>query len=140
MASTDRLTPLDTSFLHLEDAASHMHVAAVLVLDGSPPDYEDFLRYVERRLGLVPRYRQRLAEVPLAQARPRWVDDERFDLRYHVRATALPGDAGEEELRVVAGRVFSQHLRRDRPLWEMWLVDNVSDGRFAVLSKTHHAL
>jgi diacylglycerol O-acyltransferase / wax synthase len=138
--SDDRLSPLDASFLHVEDASSHMHVACVMVFDGDAPPYEAFLEHIDRRLGLVPRYRQRLAEVPLAQARPRWVDDERFDLRYHVRATALPGDAGDEELRVLAGRVFSQHLRRDRPLWEMWLVDNVSDGRFAVLSKTHHAL
>ena len=84
MTATDRLTPLDASFLHLEDAASHMHVAAVLVFDGPAPDYDDFVDYVERRLHLVPRYRQKLAEVPLAQARPRWVDDESFDIRFHV--------------------------------------------------------
>ena len=88
----------------------------------------------------MPRYRQRLAEVPLAQARPRWVDDERFDLRYHVRNTALPEPGSEYELQVLAGRVFSQHLRRDRPLWEMWLVEGLDRGRFAILSKTHHAL
>ena len=141
MASADRLTPLDSSFLHLEDGASHMHVAAVLVFDGSPPDYEDFLRYVERRLHLVPRYRQKLAEVPLAQARPRWVDDEGFDLRFHVRNTALPEPGSEEELRTLAARVFSQQLSRARPLWEMWLVQGLEGGRrFAVISKTHHAV
>ena len=75
-----------------------------------------------------------------AQARPRWVDDERFDLRYHVRCTALPRPGTEHELRVLAGRVFSHHLRRDRPLWEMWLVEGLDRGRFAILSKTHHAL
>jgi WS/DGAT/MGAT family acyltransferase len=138
--STDRLSPLDASFLHLEDATSHMHVAAALIFAGDAPAYERLLAHVESRLGLVPRYRQRLAEVPLAQARPRWVDDERFDLRYHVRHTALPAPGSEYELQVLAGRVFSHHLRRDRPLWEMWLVEGLDHGRFAVLSKTHHAL
>ena len=84
----------------------------------------------------MPRYRQRIAEVPLAQARPRWVDDERFDLRYHLRHTALPEPGSEYELQVLAGRVFSHHLRRDRPLWEMWLVEGLDRGRFAILSKT----
>lgn len=138
--SDDRLTPLDASFLHIEDESSHMHVACAMVFDGEAPGYEAFLEHIDRRLGLVPRYRQRLAKVPLAQARPKWVDDENFDLRYHVRVTALPGGGTEEELRVLAGRVFSHHLRRDRPLWEMWLVEGLEGGRFAVLSKTHHAL
>src|SRR3954470_10293020 len=141
MASPDRLTPLDTSFLHLEDAASHMHVAAVLVFEGPAPDYDDFVSYVERRLHLVPRYRQKLAEVPLAQARPRWVDDEGFDIRFHVRNTALPEPGGEDELRTLAARVFSQQLSRARPLWETWLVRGLDRGRrFAVISKTHHAV
>jgi diacylglycerol O-acyltransferase / wax synthase len=138
--ATNRLSPLDASFLHLEDAASHMHVAAALIFAGESPSYERLLTHVESRLGLVPRYRQRLAEVPLAQARPRWVDDERFDLRYHVRHTALPAPGSEYELQVLAGRVFSQQLRRDRPLWEMWLVERLNRRRFAILSKTHHAL
>ena len=136
----DRLSPLDASFLHLEDATSHMHMAAVLIFAGKSPPYERLLAHVESRLGLVPRYRQRLAEVPLAQARPRWVDDERFDLRYHLRNTALPEPGSEYELQVLAGRVFSHHLRRDRPLWEMWLVEGLDRGRFAIFSKTHHAL
>src|SRR5450755_2227679 len=136
----DRLSPLDASFLHLEDATSHMHMAAALIFAGKSPPYERLLAHVESRLGLVPRYRQRLAEVPLAQARPRWVDDERFDLRYHLRNTALPQPGSEYELQVLAGRVFSHHLRRDRPLWEMWLVEGLDRGRFAILSKTHHAL
>jgi WS/DGAT/MGAT family acyltransferase len=138
--STDRLSPLDASFLHLEDATSHMHVAAALVFAGAPPAYERLLAHIGSRLDLVPRYRQRLAQVPLAQARPRWVDDDRFDLRYHVRHTALPAPGTEYELQVLAGRVFSHHLRRDRPLWEMWLVEGLDHDRFAILSKTHHAL
>src|SRR4051812_16456818 len=137
---SDRLSPLDASFLHFEDAASHMHVACAMVFEGEAPAYEDLLRHVDERLHLVPRYRQRLAEVPLRQGRPKWVDDEHFDLRYHVRHTALPAPGSEYELQVLAGRVFSQQLRRDRPLWEMWLVESLDDDRFAILSKTHHAL
>jgi WS/DGAT/MGAT family acyltransferase len=138
--SSDRLSPLDASFLHIEDASSHMHVAAALLFAGEPPGYERLLTHIESRLSLVPRYRQRLAEVPLAQARPRWVDDEHFDLRFHVRHTALPEPGTEYELQVLAGRVFSQQLRRDRPLWELWLVEGLEGGRFAIFSKTHHAL
>src|SRR3954469_10938664 len=138
--TTDRLSPLDATFLHVENAASHMHVACALVFDGEPPPYPELLDHLAARLHLVPRYRQRLAEVPLAQGRPKWVDDERFDLRYHVRSTGLPSPGTEYELQVLAGRVFSQPLRRDRPLWEMWLVEGVEDDRFAILSKTHHAL
>jgi diacylglycerol O-acyltransferase / wax synthase len=137
---SDRLSPLDASFLHIEDATSHMHVAAVLVFAGRPPSYEDFLSHIGARLGHVPRYRQRLAWVPLAQGRPKWVDDDAFDLRYHVRTTALPRPGSEYELQVLAGRVFSLRLNRDKPLWEMWLVEGLADDRFAVLTKTHHAL
>jgi WS/DGAT/MGAT family acyltransferase len=136
----DRLTALDASFLHLEDASSHMHVASVMVFDGEPPAYDDLLEAIEGRLHLVPRYRQRLAFVPLGQGRPRWIDDPRLNLRYHVRATALPPPGSEEQLKALAGRVFSQQLDRDKPLWELWLVGGLEGGRFALLAKTHHAL
>src|SRR4051812_35506128 len=136
----DRLSPLDASFLHFEDAASHMHVACALVFEGDAPAYDELLEHIDSRLHLVPRYRQRLAEVPFGQGRPKWVDDDRFDLRYHVRHTALPAPGTEYELQVLAGRVFSQQLRRDRPLWENWLVEGLEGDRFAILSKTHHAL
>jgi diacylglycerol O-acyltransferase / wax synthase len=138
--SSDRLTGLDASFLHLEDATSHMHVAGVMIFEGSPPPYEELLEAIERRLGLVPRYRQRLAFVPFGQGRPKWVDDPHLNLRYHVRATALPAPGSEQQLRELAGRVFSQQLDRDKPLWEIWLVDALEGDRFAMLSKTHHAL
>jgi diacylglycerol O-acyltransferase / wax synthase len=138
--ATDRLTGLDTSFLHLEDAASHMHVASVMIFEGSPPPYDELLEAFERRLPLVPRYRQRLAFVPLAQGRPKWVDDPHLNLRYHVRSTALPSPGSEDQLKDLAGRVFSQQLDRDKPLWEVWLVEGLEGDRFAVLSKTHHAL
>ena len=138
--SSDRLTGLDASFLHLEDAASHMHVAGVMIFEGSPPPYEELLEAIDRRLGLVPRYRQRLAFVPFGQGRPKWVDDPHLNLSYHVRSTALPSPGSEQQLRELAGRVFSQQLDRDKPLWEIWLVDGLEGDRFAMLSKTHHAL
>ena len=136
----DRLSGLDASFLHLEDAASHMHVASVMLFEGPPPPYDELLEAFERRLPLVPRYRQRLAFVPLGQGRPKWVDDPHLNLRYHVRSTALPSPGSEEQLQDLAGRVFSQQLDRDKPLWEVWLVEGLEGDRFAVLSKTHHAL
>jgi WS/DGAT/MGAT family acyltransferase len=139
--SNDRLTGLDASFLHLEDDAAHMHVAAVMTFEGSPPPHDDVVEGIRTRLHLVPRYRQKLAFVPLGQGRPRWVDDPHFNLRYHVRHTALPEPGTEEQLKRLAGRVFSQRLDRDKPLWEMWVVEGLDGGgRFAVLSKTHHAL
>ena len=136
----DRLSGLDASFLHLEDDSAHMHVASVIVFEGKAPAYDELLEHIERRLHLVPRYRQKLAFVPLAQGRPRWVDDPHLNLRYHVRSTALPSPGSEEQLKALASRVFSQQLDRDKPLWEIWLAEGVEGGRFAVLAKTHHAL
>ena len=117
-----------------------MHVASVLLFEGPPPPYDELLDAFERRLPLVPRYRQRLAFVPLRQGRPRWVDDPHLNLRYHVRSAALPSPGSERELQDLAGRVFSQQLDRDKPLWEVWLVEGLEGDRFAVLTKTHHAL
>jgi diacylglycerol O-acyltransferase len=139
--SQNRLTALDSSFLHMEDnLPSHMHVASVTIFDGQAPAYDEFVAGIGSRLHLVPRYRQKLAFVPLSQGRPRWVDDPAFNISYHVRATALPPPGGEEELRALAGRVFSQRLDRDKPLWEIWLVEGLDGDRFALLSKTHHSL
>src|SRR3954464_2434853 len=139
--ANDRLTGLDASFLHLEDEAAHMHVAAVMTFDSSPPPHAEVVEGIRTRLHLVPRYRQKLAFVPFGQGRPLWVDDPHFNLEYHVRHTALPEPGTEEQLKRLAGRVFSQRLDRDKPLWEMWVVEGLDGGeRFAVLSKTHHAL
>jgi diacylglycerol O-acyltransferase / wax synthase len=139
--ANDRLTALDSSFLHLEDnQPSHMHVASVTIFEGPAPAYDDFVEGIAARLHLVPRYRQKLAFVPFGQGRPRWVDDPTFNISYHVRATALPPPGGEEQLRVLAGRVFAQRLDRDKPLWEIWLVEGLQGNRFALLSKVHHAL
>jgi diacylglycerol O-acyltransferase len=141
VANGDRLSGLDSSFLHLEDnGPAHMHVAACLVLEGPPPTHAQLVEALQSRLHLVPRYRQRLATVPLGQGRPVWVDDPHFNASFHVRHTALPAPGDERQLARLAGRVFSQALDRSRPLWEIWLVDGLDDGRFAILSKTHHAL
>ena len=140
MARPDRLTGLDASFLHLERDSAHMHVGAVLVFDGTEPGHEELIDQIERRLHLVPRYRQRLAFVPLQQGRPVWVDDPHFNPEYHIRHTALPRPGTEAELKRLAGRLFSQELDRSKPLWEIWLVSGLSAGRFALISKTHHAL
>jgi WS/DGAT/MGAT family acyltransferase len=139
--ANDRLTALDSSFLHLEDnQPSHMHVASVTIFQGPPPDYQELVDGIAARLHLVPRYRQKLGFVPYGQGRPVWVDDPTFNICYHVRATALPPPGGEEQLRVLAGRVFSQRLDRDKPLWEVWLVQGLDNNRFALLSKVHHSL
>jgi diacylglycerol O-acyltransferase / wax synthase len=146
--SRDRLSALDASFLHLEDAASHMHVASVTIFEGPPPSYPELLEHIDERLSLVPRFRQKLRFVPLGQGRPVWVDDPHFNLEYHVRATALPPPGNEEQLKRLAGRVFSQQLDRTKPLWEIWLVQGLERTgaapdeatRFALLSKTHHCL
>jgi diacylglycerol O-acyltransferase / wax synthase len=140
VSNPDRLTGLDSSFLHLERDVAHMHVAACSVFEGPAPDYWELVDAIVSRLHLVPRYRQRLAFVPLEQGRPVWVDDPHFKAAYHVRHTALPRPGSDVELKRLAGRVFSQPLDRTRPLWELWLVEGLEDGRFALLSKTHHAL
>jgi diacylglycerol O-acyltransferase / wax synthase len=138
--TTSRLSALDTAFLHIEDQGPHMHVASVMTFEGPVPQYDDVLELLDSRLHLVPRYRQRLAEVPFGQGRPVWVDDPHFNLRYHLRHAGLPAPGGEDELKTLAGRVFSQRLDRHRPLWEIWLVDGLADGGFALIGKTHHAL
>jgi WS/DGAT/MGAT family acyltransferase len=140
VGNPDRLTGLDSSFLHLERDATHMHVGACSIFEGDAPPYLEFVDEIGARLHLIPRYRQRLAFVPLAQGRPVWVDDPHFQITYHVRHTALPRPGDERQLKRLAGRVFSQALDRARPLWELWLVEGLSGNRFALLSKTHHAL
>jgi len=137
----DRLTGLDASFLHLERGGqAHMHVAEVLVFAGRPPGYVELVNHIRDRLDLVPRYRQRLAEVPLGQGRPVWVDDAHFNIRYHLRHTGLPAPGDDAALKRLAGRLFSQPLDRNKPLWELWLVEGLQGDRFAVIGKTHHAL
>ncbi|MFO0679482.1 MAG: wax ester/triacylglycerol synthase family O-acyltransferase [Polyangiaceae bacterium] len=136
----ERLSSLDATFLYLEDRTAHMHVGAVAVFHGKPPRYEDLVDLIASRLPRVPRYRQRLAFVPYQAGRPVWIDESDLDLQYHVRHTALPAPGGDAALKTLAGRLFAQRLDRDKPLWEMWLIEGLGDDRFAILSKTHHCM
>src|SRR3954465_8885557 len=136
----DRLSSIDASFLTNESSSAHMHVGAILIFEGPPPGYEDFLAHVDSRLHLVPRFRQKLAFPPVETGRPFWVDDPNFNLAYHVRHSALPAPGSEEQLRNIAGRLFSQALDRSKPLWELWLVQGLERNRFGLITKTHHAL
>jgi WS/DGAT/MGAT family acyltransferase len=136
----DRLTAIDASFLHQEGPASHMHIGALVRAGGPAPGYEDFLDSIRARLHLVPRYRQRLVYPPAGTGRPLWADDTDFSLDYHVRHTALPAPGSDEQLMNLLARVFSQQLDRSKPLWELWLVEGLADGGFALLSKSHHAM
>ena len=136
----DRLTAVDASFLTNETSSSHMHVGAILIFEGPPPLYVDLVEHVRGRLDQVPRFRQRIVVPPLEAGRPLWADDVNFNLTYHIRHTALPEPGGEDELKRLAGRVFSQQLDRSKPLWELWLVQGLERDRFAILTKTHHAM
>jgi len=136
----DRLTSIDASFLTQETSDSHMHVGAVLIFEGPPPGYDDLLEHVRSRLHQVPRFRQKLAFPPMELGRPFWIDDPSFNLEYHLRHSALPSPGSEEQLRNMAARVFSQQLDRTKPLWELWLVQGLKRKRFALISKTHHAV
>ncbi len=136
----DRLTAIDASFLHQEGPDSHMHVGGLTIIEGPPPPVEDLLEQVRQRLHLVPRYRQKLAHTAIDSGRPVWVDDPNFNPEYHVRHTALPAPGHWQQLRELTARIFSQALDRSKPLWEMWLIEGLQDGRFALISKNHHAL
>jgi WS/DGAT/MGAT family acyltransferase len=136
----ERLTSTDASFLHQEGHSSHMHIGGVLIFEGPPPAFDDYLRHLRSRLHLVPRYRQKLATPPLETGRPLWVDDPNFNLEYHMRHAALPSPGTEQQLFQLVGRIVSQPLDRSKPLWESWLVEGLEDDRFALISKTHHSL
>ncbi len=136
----DRLSPLDASFLHAEDAVSHMHIGSIAVFEGPPPPFADVLDMVRGKLTLVPRYRQVVRFVPFDLGRPVWVDDPHFALDYHLRHSALPAPGDSRQLRALTGRVMSQQLDRTKPLWEIWMVEALSDNRWAMVAKTHHAL
>ena len=136
----ERLTRLDASFLYFEEPDTPMHVGGVLILEAPPGGVDALAALVEARLPLVPRYRQRVAEVPGHLANPVWVDDPEFDIAYHVRRNGLPRPGTEAQLLDLVSRLASRPLDRTRPLWEMYLVDGLSRGRVAVVTKTHPAL
>ena len=130
----------DASFLHIEDENNPMHIGSVVVIEGPPASYGDIVRAVAAKLPRVPRYRQRVRFVPMELGRPVWTDDPHFQILYHVRQTALPGPGGDEQLRNLAGRIFAQRLDRDKPLWELWVVEGLQGGRWALISKVHHCM
>ena len=138
----DRLSPLDVSFFYLETPTTHMHVGGVAILQ--PPDegfdFDAFAALVEKRLPLVPRYRQKVKWVPAHVGNPVWVDDPDFDISYHVRRSALPKPGNEEQLKEFVARIQSRALDRARPLWEMYVLEGLADGRVAIITKTHHAM
>jgi len=142
----DRLSALDNSFLVFEGPNTHMHVAATSIYDmgslGTPEGGVNIQRirdYIESRLDRIPRYRQRLMWVPV-ERHPVWVDDDQFNLSYHVRHTSLPRPGDVDQLKRLAARILSQQLDRGKPLWEIWVVEGLEGNRFAMISKTHHCM
>jgi diacylglycerol O-acyltransferase len=138
----DYLSPLDASFLDAEDADPHasLAIASIAVLDGPPPSQAEFAEAIRGRLALVPRYRQKVRRVPFNLGRPIWADDPGFDLDFHLRRTALTEPGDDAALEALVGRVMSQRLDRERPLWEDWLIEGLAGGRWALLSKVHHCM
>ncbi len=139
---TDRLSATDAAFLYAEDASTPLHVGGVVILAPEPGtfDYQHIVDLISARLSLVPRYRQLVRFVPGRLARPVWVDDDNFDLTYHVRRSALPKPGTEAQLDDLVGRLISRPLDRTRPLWEMYVIEGLSGGRIAIVNKTHHAM
>lgn len=136
----DPMSVQDATFLHIEDDVTPMHVGGVAILEGPAPDHDQLLARIASQLHRVPRYRQKVQELPLHLGTPVWTDDAHFNLDYHVRRTALPTPGGERELHTLVGRVMSQHLDRARPLWEIWAVEGLADGQWALVSKVHHCM
>src|SRR4051812_34126679 len=139
---SDRLSPLDVSFLYMETPSTPMHVGGVAIFD--PPeggfDYDRLVDLISQRIALVPRYRQKVKLIPGRIANPVWVDDEDFDVTYHVRRSALPRPGTNAQLRELVARLQSRQLDHNRPLWEIYLVEGLEEGRVAVITKTHHAM
>ncbi len=138
----DRLSALDVSFLYLEAPTTPMHVGgvAVFAVPEAGFDYDHLVQLIAARIAYVPRYRQRVRFVPGRLANPVWVDDEHFDVNYHVRRSALPRPGTDEQLGELVARVQSRRLDRSRPLWEMYVVEGLAGGQFALITKTHHAM
>ena len=138
----ERLSPLDVSFLYLESDTTPMHVGGVCILERPPGDfdYDRLVAIISERIATVPRFRQKIRWIPGRLGNPVWVDDTEFDVTYHVRRSALPKPGSEEQLKELTARVQSRPLDRARPLWEIYLVEGLADGRIAIITKTHHAM
>ncbi|HEY2776205.1 MAG TPA: wax ester/triacylglycerol synthase family O-acyltransferase [Candidatus Binatia bacterium] len=144
--SYDRLTALDNSFLILEKPNAYMHVASTMIFEAGPLataeggiDADAIKQVFASSLHLIPRYRQKLAYVPFT-SQPVWVDDDRFNLDFHIRHSALPRPGSDVQLKRLSGRIMQQHLDRQRPLWELWIIEGLSGNRFALISKVHHCM
>ena len=136
----DRMSPLDALFLDVEDDISHMHIGSCAVMEGPAPPFDDLVALTASKLPMLVRYRQVVRMLPGRIGRPVWVDDPHFNLAYHVRHTALPSPGDESTLSRLVGRLMSQPLDRRRPLWEMWVVECLTAGRWAIVSKVHHCM
>ena len=138
----DRLKPLDALFVDAEDEDKNtsMAIASIAVFEGPALSHKEVLGLVAERLALMPRYRQKLREVPFRLERPVWVDDPDFDLGYHIRRASLPEPGGDRQLAELMARVMSDRLDRDHPLWEYWVVEGLERDRWALISKVHHCM
>ncbi len=145
-SSYERLSAQDSSFVHFEGPGTHVHVTGIAVFgkgpltrEGGGLDMERIRAHVASRLHLLPHYRQKLAQTPIAR-NPIWIDDDRFDLHFHVRGASVQRPGAEAQLKELTGRITSQRLDPDRPLWELWFVEGLADGRFATIAKVHHCM
>jgi diacylglycerol O-acyltransferase len=138
----ERLSSLDASFLYIENSQTPMNIGSVSIFQPSEGgfEHETLVKLIKARLAFVPRYRQRVKEIPFGIFRPMWVDDTAFDVSYHVRRSALPKPGNGEQLDELVARLMSRPLDRSRPLWEMYLIEGLSGGRFAIVTKSHEAL
>ncbi len=135
-----RMSPLDASFLFLENDNQPMHIGGVAIFEGPAPSHEEVVQLLTSKLHLVPRYRQKVKFLPLGVGLPGWIDDPDFEIEYHIRRTALPAPGGQAELDNLVSRLIAAQLDRRRPLWEVWVIEGLADGRWAILSKIHHCM
>ncbi len=136
----DRMSTLDAEFLHLEDSNTYMHIAGICTFANPAPSIDELVGLITSKLHLLPRYRQRMRGVPLELGRPVWVDDPHFNPEYHIRHTAIPAPGDDAAVRRLMGRVMSQPLDRERPLWETWLTEGLEGDRWALIFKVHHCM
>ena len=134
------MSALDAEFLHLEDGVNHMHIGACVIFEGPCPSEREGRELFARALPLIPRYRQHLRTVPFELGRPVWEDDPDFDLSDHVFQTRIPEPGDDTALQALTAEVMSRPLDRSHPLWEAWVVDGLTDGRWALLCKVHHCM
>jgi diacylglycerol O-acyltransferase len=136
----ERMSTLDAGFFFVEHKNVPMHLGSLVVFEGPAPAYQDLVDLYAAKIARVPRYRQIVRTAPLQFFRPAWIDDEHFEIGYHVRHAAVPKPGRPRQLRNLAGQIFAQRLDRDRPLWEAWFLEGIEGGRWAIISKVHHCM